>query len=193
MKEKRSLDSRSVPSLVRTSSIQSFVALMIKYVTVSNSRFHFPAAETGAPIPPRDSVAYKMARVSERSHARMLRFDWLIRRVAPALRQYGCAREGGEPRAHDPLASPYTVPLRVRTRAIIGFSPVLPPFPSLRNGRHSHSAEGIIPRDSFVVTTIIALFGEVIEFSRSTDGVFLWLSLRSDCVSHRNKTQVIFR
>lgn len=160
-------------SLVRTSNVQPFVALMIKYVTVSNSRFHFPAAETGAPIPPRDSVAYKMARVSKRSHARMLRFDWLIRRVGSCVASIRmCARggEGGEPRAHDPLSlPPHTVPLRVRTRAVIGFSSVLlPPFPSLRNGRRSLSAEGIIPRDSFVVTTIIALFGEVIEFSRST-------------------------
>lgn len=164
-------ETRSLRSLMCTSNMQLFATPMIKYVTVSNSRFHFPAAETGAPIPPCDSVAYKMARVSERSHARMLRFDWLIRRVGSCVASIRMwAREG---EAHDPLASPHTVPLRVRIRSYNRiFSCVLPPFPTLRNGRHSHSAEGIIPRDSFVVTTIIALFGQVIEFFRSTDGAF---------------------
>lgn len=153
---------------------------MIKYVTVSNSRFHFPVAETGTLIPPRDSVAYKMARVSEGSHARMLRFDWLIHRVGSCVASIRMCARGGERRAHDPLASPHTVPLRVRTRSYNRiFSCVLPPFPSLRNGRHSHSAEGIIPRDSFVVTTIIVLFGEVIEFSRSTGGVFTIMTIAS--------------
>lgn len=33
-----------------------------------------------------------------------------------------------------------------------------PPFPTLRNGRHGHSAKGIIPRDSFAVTAVIVLF-----------------------------------
>jgi len=147
---------------------------MIKYVTVSNSRFHFPAAETGTPIPPRDSVAYKMARVSERSHARMLRFDWLIRRVGSCVASIRmCARGGWTSGSRPSRFTLHCTTPRTDTSYNRIFSCVLPPFPSLRNGRHSHSAEGIIPRDSFVVTTIIALFGKVIEFSRSTDGVFL--------------------
>lgn len=119
---------RFLRALICTSNVQPFAVLMIKYVTVSNSRFHFPAVEIGTPIPPCDSRAYKMARVSERSHARMLRFDWLIRRVGSCVASIRmCAREG-EPWAHDPLASPHTVPLCVRTRAIIGFSPVCFPL-----------------------------------------------------------------
>ena len=89
---------RSVSSLIHTSTKYATLraTLMIKYVTVSNSRFHFPVAETGTLIPPCDSVAYKMARVSEGSHARMLRFDWLIRRVGFYVASIRMCARGGE-------------------------------------------------------------------------------------------------
>lgn len=163
---------------------------MIKYVTVSNSRFHFPAMEIGTPIPGRDSAAYKMARVSERSHARMLRFDWLIRRVGSCVASIRmCAREG-EPWARDPLASPHTVPVRVRTRAIIGFSSVC--YPLSRPFEMADMAiprESIIPRDSFVVTTIIALFGESNRaFSIDCRTLRITMAIRSVRALYHDKT-----
>lgn len=159
---------------------------MIKYVTVSNSRFHFPAAETGALIPPRDKrgiqngTRFQAIACADAAFRLVNPQGGLLRCVNTDVRARG---KGGWARLGLTTLSRFHPTLYHSAYghgAIIGFSSVLlPPFPSPRNGRHSHSAEGIIPRDSFVVTTIIALFGEVIEFSRSTGGVFTIMTIAS--------------
>jgi len=125
---------------------------MIKYVTMSNSRFHFPSAQgsirqgrgrgrqRGAERQelPRDSASPSVAwhtkwHASVRSHARMLRFDWLIRGVGTPFAVASirmCARAGAPRRASRPVPSLRAVQRRSRIPSVVmGFSlSALPPF-----------------------------------------------------------------
>jgi len=145
---------------------------------MSNSRFHFPSAQGSTRKRreglPRDSpsVAWHTKwHASVRSHARMLRFDWLIHGVGTPFAVASirmCARAGA-PRPR-PVPSLCAVQRRSRIPSRNGiFSGRASPF-----SRPSEMADmaisrgAVIPRDSFAVTTVIAIRSggrRVIEFS----------------------------
>lgn len=70
---------------------------------------------------------YTKWHASERSHARMLRFDWLIRRVGSCVASIRMCAEGWAPSFRPFSFTPHCTTLR-RIRAIIGFSRCSSPF-----------------------------------------------------------------